>query len=195
MDGIEVVIQPVNKQNLEQYSQIPISFEVKSILDITLANDGLKGLVFIKKESVHPYIKNYDEYELPISWAEKFDTGNWRLFLAYQDKKRVGGLVIAFKTREVYMLEGRDDLAVVWDIRVLPDYRHQGIGTVLFKKATEWAREKQCSQLKVETQNINVSACEFYVKQGCKLGGINRYAYRSNPLTKKEVQLLWYMDL
>jgi streptothricin acetyltransferase len=46
--------------------------------------------------------------------------------------------------------------------------------------------------LKVETQNINAAACHFYARQGCTLGGINRFAY---PLLPLEVQLLWYKDL
>ena len=33
------------------------------------------------------------------------------------------------------MLEGRDDLAVLWDIRVSDDYKHQGIGQHLFDLA------------------------------------------------------------
>jgi GNAT superfamily N-acetyltransferase len=93
------------------------------------------------------------------------------------------------------MLEDRDDLAVVWDIRVLPENRYKGVGTILFQKAMAWAREKHCIQLKIETQNVNVAACEFYIKQGCKLGSINRFAYQNNPVTKDEVQLLWYLDL
>jgi hypothetical protein len=45
---------------------------------------------------------------------------------------------------------------------------------------------------KSETQNNNVSACRFYAKQGCVLGGINRYAYPDHP---DEAQLLWYKEI
>jgi hypothetical protein len=51
---------------------------------------------------------------------------------------------------------------------------------------------KGCFRLKVETQNINVPACRFYVKQGCVLGAIHRFAYPEFP---DEAQLLWYKDL
>ena len=47
----------------------------------------------------------------------------------------------------------------------------------------------------IETQNINVNACRFYAKQGCKLGGINRYGYGDHPQVKHEVMLIWYLDL
>jgi hypothetical protein len=51
---------------------------------------------------------------------------------------------------------------------------------------------RECRQLKVETQNINVPACRFYARQGCVLGVIDRFAY---PTLPDEVQLLWYKDL
>ena len=195
MDSPEIVNLPVNKHTLEKYSQIPISYEVKTVLIVDLINDGLKGIVFQKKEVAQPYIKNYDEQGRPLNWLEKFNTKNWRLFLAYMDKKLVGGLTMAYQTPGVHMLEGRDDLAVVWDIRVLTKYRHQGVGTALFQKAITWSKEKRCQQLKVETQNVNVNACNFYVKQGCKLGSINSFAYHGDPVSNGEVQLIWYLDL
>ena len=93
------------------------------------------------------------------------------------------------------MLVGRKDLAVLWDIRVHPDRRRSGIGTQLFKHAVKWAQSRGCTQLKIETQNINVPACEFYVKQGCHLGEINRYGYAGHQDVQHEVMLIWYLDL
>ena len=93
------------------------------------------------------------------------------------------------------MLNGRDDLAALWDLRVYPDYRSSGIGTRLFAEATKWSKEKGCRQLKVETQNVNVPACRFYTRQGCHLGEINRYAYASEPSVAHETMLIWYLDL
>ena len=90
------------------------------------------------------------------------------------------------------MLEGRTDLAVLWDIRVQPEFRRHGIGSALFQASEQWALKKNCSQLKVETQNINVPACRFYAREGCILGAIHRFAYKDFP---NEVQLLWYKQL
>jgi ribosomal protein S18 acetylase RimI-like enzyme len=87
------------------------------------------------------------------------------------------------------MLEGRDDLAVLWDIRVSPEYRRHGIGAMLFGAAEAWARSRQCRELKVETQNINVPACKFYWRMGCKLEKVTHRAYPNLP---DENQLLWY---
>ncbi|MFX0201749.1 MAG: GNAT family N-acetyltransferase [Candidatus Hodarchaeota archaeon] len=99
---------------------------------------------------------------------------------------------IAFDTPGVHRLEGRKDIAALWDIRVNPDYRGRGIGTLLFREAVEFARQRKCICLKSETQNTNVPACKFYRKHGCVLGAINRFAYWEIP---NEAMLDWYFDL
>lgn len=102
------------------------------------------------------------------------------------------GAVIAFNTPGVDMLDGRSDLAVLWDIRVAPEARGKGVGSALFRAVESWAAARGCRQLKIETQNVNVPACRFYQRQGCVVGGIRRLAYPELP---DEVQLLWYKEL
>ena len=111
---------------------------------------------------------------------------------AFDGPSRVGGAVVAWRTPGADMLEGRDDLAVLWDIRVHPEYRGRGIGARLFRRAAGWARDQGCVVLKIETQNINVPACRFYASQGCELRAVHLNAYPELP---HEVQLLWYLDL
>jgi GNAT superfamily N-acetyltransferase len=93
------------------------------------------------------------------------------------------------------MLGGRRDMAVLWDIRVRPEARRSGIGARLFEHAAQWARERNCRLLKIETQNVNVPACRFYSRMGGRLGEINRYAYAGHPGVAHEVMLVWYLDL
>ena len=76
-----------------------------------------------------------------------------------------------------------------------PAHRRQGLGATLFNRARDWARERGCAQLKIETQNVNVGDCRFYRAQGCHLGEINRYAYWEHPQVSHEVMLIWYLDL
>ena len=177
---------------LSQYSQVPIAFWVRSQLRVELIDNGLGGIHF-SEEAVTPYLKDYDALpgESPIHWPERWDVSRWGFLAAFDGRRRVGGAAIAWQTKQLYMLDERDDLAVVWDLRVHPDYRGQGVGHLLFSRASQWAAERQCNQLKVETQNINVPACRFYGRQGCQLGGLNRYIY--HPLN--EVQLLWYKTI
>ncbi len=193
-----VEIVEVGADRLLQYAEIPIAFEVESVLHVEDINSGLGGIRLREEKVVSPYTKDYDAYnigERPQRWAEHFGISNWGIFLAFRKKCHVGGATVAFNTSGVHMLAGRKDLAVLWDIRVHPDFRRCGIGTKLFRHAIEWSRKRGCRQLKIETQNVNVPACCFYAKQGCRLGEINRYGYAGHPEVKHEVMLIWYLDL
>jgi streptothricin acetyltransferase len=66
---------------------------------------------------------------------------------------------------------------------------------LLFGYAAAWARARGCTQMKIETQNINVAACRFYAAMGAELGDIRRFAYRLEPLAAHEAQLNWYLPL
>ena len=68
------------------------------------------------------------------------------------------------------MLEGRRDLAVLWDIRVSPETRRKGVGSALFEMAEAWARLHELWQLMTETQNINVGA-QLYRTAGMSVAG------------------------
>ena len=90
------------------------------------------------------------------------------------------------------MLEGRSDLAVLWDLRVSPEWRGRGVGTRLFQAAEDWARRRGKAELKIEAQNINPAATRFYARMGCELRSVNADAY---PMLPDEVQLLFYKRL
>jgi GNAT superfamily N-acetyltransferase len=79
---------------------------------------------------------------------------NWGLLAAYDGDDRIGGAVIAFRAPGVGMLEGRDDLAALWDIRVRPEHRSAGVGAALFRATEDWIRARGGRMLKIETQNI-----------------------------------------
>jgi len=179
--------------DLPQYEEIPIAFTVEKRFMIAPIENGLGGLRLIE-ESVEPYVKDYDAFEgkRPSAWPNRFDISRWGVFGAFEETKRVGGATVAWSTPGVEMLEGRVDLACLWDLRVHPDHRGKGIGHLLFSHAIEWALKRRCCLLKVETQNINVPACRFYARQGCELRSINNHAYDE---ALDEIQLLWYRDL
>jgi len=190
--GMELREEPV--EALVEHGRVPIAFRVDRVLEVSLPDGGLGGIVLTERGVDVPYVKDYDaiDGERPARWAERFDVANWGLISAWCDDRRVGGAVIAFNTAGIDMLEGRDDLAVLWDIRVHPDHRGRGIGSALFEAVERWSATSGCRQLKVETQNVNVAACKFYRRQGCTLGAINRFAYTDLP---GETQLFWYKDL
>lgn len=177
---------------LGEYGEIPIQFEVRSIFEIK--GDDPETAELVEHPVRHPWIKNYDAIrgEGPTSWPGRWDVSNWGLLSAYVNYQLVAGCVLAFNTDGVNKLEGRDDVVFIWDIRVHPDYRCEGIGHRLFKEAILWARSRNCRELKIETQNINVPACRFYKRQGCRLSSIDRFAYEAYP---DEVELIWSLEL
>ena len=178
---------------LAEYARIPISFEVARILDVV--SDQREGASFrLSERAVEtPYIKDYDAIaDGPTEWPVRFDTSSWGLLAARIGGACVGGAVVAHDTTGLDMLEGRSDLVILWDIRVLPDWRRQGVGGALFRAAEAWGMARACRTLKVETQNINVAACRFYARHGCVLRAVLHDVYPECP---GEVQLLWYKDL
>ena len=125
-------------------------------------------------------------------WHRVGDISHWGIFAAFIDEHRVGGAVVAHNSPGVHMLEGRKDLAVLWDIRVHSSVRRSGVGTRLLDRAVQFARASGCSFLKVESQNTNPAACRFYATSGLHLGGLRPGVYTEYP---DEVQLLWYLNL
>jgi GNAT superfamily N-acetyltransferase len=192
-----VEIRQVGVEDLADYGRIPIRFRVESLLRVGAAEGGLGGLTLTEEKLDRPYVKDYDqcESELPARWVGRFDVSNWGLFIAYDAALPVGAAAVARRTPQIRLLGDRSDMAALWDIRVHPDHRRRGIGGRLFRQGAEWARGQGCRLLGIETQNINVGACRFYIRQGCHLGAIDRYGYRGDPRVGHEVMLLWYLDL
>ena len=130
---------------------------------------------------IPPIEKDFDLDEDPASWPERFDVRNWGVLVAGADAAPAGTAVIAFDSPGVQMLEGRSDLAVLWDLRVAPDARGTGVGSALFAAAERWARVRGANELHVESQDTNPRACRFYLAQGCTLVRAEPGAYDEYP--------------
>jgi GNAT superfamily N-acetyltransferase len=187
--SIEVIEEPITA--LAEYGGISIAFEVREVFDVVAEAGGHTRLE--ARQVPVPYVKDYDALgENPTRWAERFDLSNWGFFSAFKGAQCVGRAAIARDISTLEMLEGRRDVALLWDIRVaLPERRH-GVGSALFDAAVKWALARGCLQLKVETQNINVAACRFYAQRGCVIRAVRPGAY---PRLPDEIQLLWFKDL
>ena len=179
---------------LAEYARIPTVFTVDRVLDVTQRDDGAGEFELSERRLELPYEKDYDGIagEGPLQWPRRFDLSHWALFTARVASRIVGGAAVALDTRGLTMMGGGRELAVLWDIRVSPHARRQGVGAALFERIEAWAQLHGGRQLEVETQNINVAACRFYARQGCQLRVIRRAAYPAFP---EEIQLLWYKDL
>jgi GNAT superfamily N-acetyltransferase len=171
---------------LAGYASIPISFEVTSKLQVCPVKNGLGGLQLVEK-SCTPYVKDYDRFadSHPLNWSNHFDVNRWGLFVMESNGVYVGGSAVAPQ---------EEGTAVLWDLRVHPNFRNKGVGGQLLNAAIKWVKERQYKTLMVETQNVNVPACKFYSKQGFILKTIDVCGY-SDPIVQDETKLLWYLDI
>jgi len=160
-------------EDLSEYSHVPMRFLVTSRLDISALRRG----EFVEIP-VSPWLKDYDLLEPIATLDERFDTRFWGRLMAYRTENNVlvGGCIVVWKWGSE-MLEDREDLAILWDIRVRSEFQSQGIGRQLFAAAMEWARERDCTELRVETQDVNVPALQFYTAMGCRLLSVQELAY------------------
>jgi GNAT superfamily N-acetyltransferase len=195
---VDVHVREICADEFSLYDALPNWFRVESVLRIDVIDGGLGGFRLAEKPVVEPYTKDYDSDggDGPTRWAADVDVSGWGIFLACEGERAVGGAAVAVNA-PVYPMDRfqREDLAVLWDIRVHPDARRRGIGSQLFQHAVEWARSRGYGQLGIETQSVNVPACRFYLGQGCELGAIHRFGYAGSQHVAHEAMLLWYLDL
>lgn len=179
---------------LAAYASVPISYLLAEVLDPDSPSASGESLPYVVRTLAAPIVKDYDAHvdNHPLDWPARFDVRGWGLLAARRGEHRVGGAVVVVQSPDIEMLEGRDDLALLWDLRVAPSSRNQGVGTALLAAGEAWARARGARELKVETQNTNVPACRFYTSHGFILRTVHRQAYPELP---NEVQFLWYKNL
>ena len=192
-----ITYKKIDKTYFPQYDSIPMLVNVKSYYKIEKINRGLGGFTLVETAVEKPYIKDFctGDDESVTRWEKRRDLTNWAFFMAFDGARPVGAAAVASRDKTANMLDDREDLAVLWDIRVDGDYKHQGIGQMLFDMAVKWSREQGLIQMKIECQNNNVPAVNFYHKQGAVLSAIDEYAYYNEPEYRHETQFIWFLDL
>src|SRR5438552_1267002 len=100
---------------LSDYAKISIAFRVESRLRVELLDNGLAGITLIEEKVEAPYIKDYDAIrgEGPTRWAKRWDLSNWGILSRFDDKRRVGGAVVAWNTPGLDMLGGQTEVAAL----------------------------------------------------------------------------------
>jgi GNAT superfamily N-acetyltransferase len=190
-----IIFKQVDESYFKMYDEIPMLVQVNTVFVPKVVNNGLGGILF-NEINVEPYTWDISHYEVASDYAKDFDISNWAIFMAFNENKPVGGITAVSRTKEVRMLDNRDDLCVLWDLRVNDEYKGMGIGTKLFEMVVEWSKINNLKQIKIETQTNNVPACRFYAKQGAVLRFFNEYSEINNPdANEHEMQVIWYLDL
>ncbi len=189
-----ITYRKIDSSYLDKYDKIPMVVNVKSILKLEKVQNGLGGIL-LKETPTEEYTKNLGCYENIGKSAQEFDITNWAFFMAFDNNSPIGAATVVSRTPNIHLLEDRDDISVLWDIRVDDKYKRKGVGTKLFDMSVKWSKSKELKQMKIECQNNNVQGCKFYHRQGAVLGKIDEYAYYKDIEDKDEVQLIWYLDL
>ena len=179
---------------LAEYAQVPMGFTVAERFD-DQALAALRHDAFAQAVAVSPpYWKDYDSYPggHPSAWPRQFDLSRWTILAAYDRTRHVGGAVVIVDDPQIAFVRDCPACALLWDVRVVPDARRQGVGSALLDAAERRARERGARSLRVETQDVNVPACRFYHAQGFRLERATPGAYAELP---SEVQLIWRKPL
>jgi ribosomal protein S18 acetylase RimI-like enzyme len=190
---VKIDILEHGAERLAEYAAVSIAFRVSEVLDLDAIALDPSAMPIPTRPVAAPYIKDYDTVpgDAPLDWPARFDVSRWMFLAALVDGNRVGCAAVIARDPAVDLLDGRDDLARLWDLRVAPEFRRRGVASALLTAAEGWAGAQGIRTLMVETQDVNVPACRFYARQGFMLGAVNHGAYPDLP---HEVQLLWYRD-
>ena len=155
--------------SLEEYAKVPSRF---------LVSERVVGFPDIRFEPIsQPYEKDYDAIpgNHPTEW--EMDFTNWLIACAFSEGRQVGGVIVGWFSG-----------AVLWDVRVLPEFQGKGIGRQLVGFAEQWAMKKGAGILEIETQDNNARACRLYASLGYELVSFEPDAYPDLP---GEAKLIW----
>jgi GNAT superfamily N-acetyltransferase len=151
---LPIHVQEIGVDLFSSYGKIPAWYKVESVFRVEVIDGGLGGFRLVEEKVAAPFIKDYDgqDDDNPTGWAASFDVSSWGIFLATDGNRPVGGAAVAIDA-PIYPMDRfqRQDLAVLWDIRVHPDGRGHGTGSKLFKYAVDWSRHQRRGQLGLET--------------------------------------------
>mgnify|MGYP001274492240 CR=1 FL=1 len=79
-------------------------------------------------------------------------------------------------------LEEWRSLTRIEDVIVGRQFRRYGIGSLLLNCACDWARNRGCWAILLETQNVNYPAIQFYLRNGLEVWGISQHYYPPGPV-------------
>ena len=187
-------IREIKQDAFPSYSAVSPEYMVESEFECIPADGGLGGILLRERKLSQAYPK-YQDDDGPAEWSREFDTNTWGFFLASDGNTPVGAAAVATPSCGMVAAGGRNDIAVLWDIRVHENHRRHSLGTQLFRRGALWARGHGFGVLGIETQNVNVPACRFYARHACELVEIRRTGYSGCRAVAHEAMLIWHLKL
>jgi GNAT superfamily N-acetyltransferase len=116
-----------------------------------------------------PLYKSFREYEHKVEEVETRLQSVEGGYLALAGGQIAGAVLLN--------VEEWRSVARIEDIIVGRQFRRYGIGSLLLNCASDWARNRGCWAIVLETQNVNYPAIQFYLRNGLEVWSINQYFY------------------
>ena len=121
-----------------------------------------------------PLYKSFREFEHKLEEVETRLSSVDGGYVALADGEVAGAILLK---REEWR-----SITRVEDIIVGRQYRRFGIGSLLLNCASDWARNRGCWAIELETQNVNYPAIQFYLRNGLEVWSIHQHYYPPGPV-------------
>ena len=143
--------------------------------DVALAGDK-PALAFELWETLvdPPLYKSFREYEHKLEEVETRLHSVEGGYVALADGQIAGAILLN--------VEQWRSVAKVEDIIVGRQFRRYGIGSLLLNCASDWARNRGCWAIVLETQNVNYPAIQFYLRNGLEVWSVHKHFYPPGPV-------------
>jgi GNAT superfamily N-acetyltransferase len=121
-----------------------------------------------------PLYKSFREYEHKLEGVETRLRSVQGGYVALAGGQIAGAILLNVEQwRSVTRIE---------DIIVGRQFRRFGIGSLLLKCASDWARNRGCWAIVLETQNVNYPAIQFYLRNGFEAWSVHQHFYPPGPV-------------
>lgn len=137
---------------------------------------GQPALAFELRETTVdlPLYKDYREYEHTLEGVEAKLASVQGGYVALANGQIAGVVLLN--------VEEWRSVARIEDIIVGRQFRRYGIGSLLLNCAADWARNRGCWAIVLETQNVNFPAIQFYLSNGLEVWSISQHFYPPGPV-------------
>lgn len=129
--------------------------------------------------------ENVTEMRFPDEDYDYDEMSQNHVFVGAYDGGRCVGVAILQQAFFKYMY--------LYDLKVDPDYRGKGVGSMLIEASKEVAVQQGYRGLYTQGQDNNLGACRFYLKTGFEIGGLDTRVYGGTSQEHKK-DILFYCD-
>ena len=142
------MIRIANENDIEQIYNL----NTELFIVLNSLNDKIYNPIGFPREFINIMIKSHNSDYIVIE----------------DDDKIIGYLLIEkrespYKTYESFK---EDEIAYIYEVVILPEYRLKGYGKYLIEEAQKWAKERNLKSIELNVLSNNYNAMAFYEKVG-----------------------------